>query len=223
MAGFNRATPPAVQITRFFLVRHALVEPSSRAFLYGAMDVALCDLALRQEAALYRWLAQRLPNPARWFVTNLSRTRATAAAIFAAGYPEAALEAEPAFAEQHLGEWQGLPHDALPPLLSVPAHPFWPHAGLEKPPGGESFTEMQARVAPALERRADLLAGQDVVIVAHGGSIRAMLAHAMGLTPDQALIFSIRNLSLTRIEKHGPDWRVASVNEEPWTPEPQAA
>lgn len=211
-----------MQITRFFLVRHALVEPSSRAFLYGAMDVALCDLALRQEAALYRWLAQRLPNPARWFVTSLSRTRATAAAIFAGGYPETPLEAEPAFAEQHLGEWQGLPHDALPPLLSAPAHPFWPHAGLEKPPGGESFTEMQARVAPALERRADLLAGQDVVIVAHGGSIRAMLAHAMGLTPDQALVFSIKNLSLTRIEKHGPDWRVASVNEEPWTPEPAA-
>lgn len=211
-----------MQITRFFLVRHALVEPSSRAFLYGAMDVALCDLALREEAALYRWLAQRLPNPARWFVTNLSRTRATAAAIFAGGYPETPLEAEPAFAEQHLGEWQGLPHDALPPLLSAPAHPFWPHAGLEKPPGGESFTEMQARVAPALERRADLLAGQDVVIVAHGGSIRAMLAHAMGLTPDQALVFSIKNLSLTRIEKHGPDWRVASVNEEPWTPEPMA-
>jgi alpha-ribazole phosphatase len=27
-------------------------------------------------------------------------------------------------------------------------------------------------------------------------------------------------LSLTRIEKHGLDWRVASVNEEPWTPPP---
>ena len=23
---------------------------------------------------------------------------------------------------------------------------------------------------------------------------------------------------LTRLEKHGPDWRVATVNEEPWTP-----
>ncbi|HEY4251437.1 MAG TPA: histidine phosphatase family protein [Roseomonas sp.] len=212
-----------MNITRFFLVRHALVEPSSRAFLYGAMDVALCDLALREEAALYRWLAQRLPQPARWFTSQLARTRATAAAIFAAGYPEVPLEAEPAFAEQHLGEWQGLPHDRLPPLLSAPAHPFWPHAGLEKPPGGESFTEMQARVAPALERRAALLAGQDVVIVAHGGSIRAMLAHAMGLAPDQALTFSIKNLGLTRIEKHGPDWRVVSVNEEPWTPAPVAS
>jgi broad specificity phosphatase PhoE len=87
--------------TRFFLVRHALVEPSARAVLYGSMDVGLCDLALQEEAASYRWLAERLPQPARWFVTNLSRTRATAAAVFAAGYPEADLEAEPDFAEQH--------------------------------------------------------------------------------------------------------------------------
>jgi len=73
--------------TRFFLIRHALVEPSARAMLYGNMDVALCDLALREEAALYRWLAARLPRPARWVVSTLSRTKFTAAAIFAAGYP----------------------------------------------------------------------------------------------------------------------------------------
>jgi broad specificity phosphatase PhoE len=117
-----------------------------------------------------------------------------------------------------LGEWQGIPHEALPALLTRPAHPFWPHAGEEHPPGGESFREVQARVAGVLERLATLLEGQDIVIVAHGGSIRAALSHAMGLSPDQALVFSIKNLSLTRIEKHGLDWRVASVNEEPWTP-----
>lgn len=204
--------------TRFFLVRHALVEPSARAMLYGNMDVALCDLALRQDAALYRWLAARLPAPARWFVTNLSRTRATAAAIFAAGYPETALEAEPDFAEQSLGQWQGIPHAALPALLTHPPHPFWPHHGEEKPPEGESFRDVLARVGGALERIAHGLEGQDVVIVAHGGSIRAALAHAMGLTPQQALGFSILNLSLTRIERHGTDWRVGAVNEEPWTP-----
>jgi len=204
--------------TRFFLVRHGLVEPSARAVLYGAMDVALCDHALREEAASYRWLAHRLPQPARWFVTNLSRTRFTAAAIFAAGYPETELATEPDFAEQHLGEWQGIPHEALPSLLKHPPHPFWPHGGEERPPGGESFRELQARVAAALERMATLLEGEDVVIIAHGGSIRAALAHAMGLNPDQALAFSIKNLSLTRLEKHGRAWRVAAVNEEPWTP-----
>ncbi len=204
--------------TRLFLIRHALVEPSARTIFYGDMDVSLCDLALRQEAALYRWLAARLPNPARWYVTNLSRTRATAAAIFAAGYPEAPLTTEPALAEQHLGEWQGVAHDALVERLRHPPHPFWPHGAEEEPPGGESFRRVQARVAAALERIAEAEAGGDVVIIAHGGSIRAALAHALGLTPHQALVFSIRNLGLTRLEKHGVDWRVATVNEEPWTP-----
>ena len=209
---------PVATITRLFLVRHALVEPSARAMLYGAMDVALCDATLREEAALHRWLAFRLPQPAHWVVSGLSRTRATAAAIFAAGYGETELAEEPDLAEQHLGEWQGLPHEALAERLRHAPHPFWPHGAEEKPPGGESFAEVRARVGPLIERLADRHAGGDVVAVAHGGSIRAAIAHALDLSAHQAFGFSIRNLGLTRLERHGADWRVAAVNEEPWTP-----
>ncbi len=207
-----------MDVTRFFLVRHALVEPSARAILYGSMDVALCDMALREEAALHRWLALRLPVPARWFVTPLSRTRATAAAIFAAGHPEQELAEEPDLAEQHLGDWQGITHEALVERLRHPAHPFWPHAADERPPGGESMDNVRLRVGAVMERLSAECRGQDVVVVAHGGSIRAALAHAMGLSAQQALGFSVKNLGLTRLERHGADWRVGSVNEEPWTP-----
>ncbi|MDP3415219.1 MAG: histidine phosphatase family protein [Falsiroseomonas sp.] len=200
-----------------FLVRHALVEPSARAVVYGSMDVALCELALRQEAAAYRWLAARLPEGARWVVTPLSRTRATAAAIFAAGYAPAPLEVEPDLAEQHLGDWQGLSHERFAALIRHPPHPFWPHAAEEKPPGGESFAEVVQRVSAVLDRLVQDAPGRDIVIVAHGGSIRAAIAQAMGLSPHQALIFSVRNLSMTRLERHGMDWRVAAVNEEPFT------
>lgn len=198
--------------TRFHLVRHALVEPSARATFYGSLDVALCEFALREEAALYRWLAARLPQPAHWVTSNLGRTRATAAAIFAAGYPEQHLHAEPDLAEQHLGEWQGISHEEFTRRLREPPHPFWPHGAEERPPGGESIADVIARVGPALER---LASGGDVVVVAHGGTIRAAVAHAMGLTPHQALMLSVKNLSLTRLEKHGADWRVVAVNEEP--------
>jgi len=202
--------------TRFHLIRHAVVEPAARATFYGSLDVALCDLALREEAALYRWLAGRLPRPARWVTSTLGRTRATAAAIFAGGYPEQPLLAEPDLAEQHLGDWQGIAHAALTERLRHPPHPFWPHAAEEEPPGGESFARLRDRVAPVLERLAATHPGEDVVVIAHGGSIRAALAHALDLSAYQALVFSIRNLGLTRLEKIGPDWRVISVNEEPW-------
>jgi broad specificity phosphatase PhoE len=203
--------------TRFFLVRHALVEPSARLTMYGTMDVGLCELALRQEAAAYRWLAARLPQPARWLVTPLSRTRATAAAIFAAGYPETPLETRPELIEQDLGEWQGLPHEAFAERLRHPPHPFWSIAAEERPPGGESFADVIGRVGPALDRLVAEHEGGDVVIVAHGGSIRAAVAHAMGVAPLAVLAFSIKNLSLTRLEKVGAAWRVAAVNEEPFT------
>ncbi|PZW45070.1 broad specificity phosphatase PhoE [Humitalea rosea] len=202
--------------TRFFLIRHALVEPSARAVLYGDMDVPLCGLSLLADAAAYRWLAGRLPAEANWVVTPLSRTHATAAAIFAsdAGLAPQPLAVEEHLREQTLGEWQGLPHDEAARRMLRPAHPFWPHGADERPPGGESLADVVLRVGAVMERLAETHAGKDVVIVAHGGSIRGAVAHATGITPHQVLQFSIRNLSLTRLEKRGPDWRVWAVNEE---------
>jgi broad specificity phosphatase PhoE len=198
-----------------------MVAPAARAMLYGAMDVGICDATMRQEAALYRWLAHRLPRPAAsWVVSSLSRTRRTAEAIFAAGYPEQALRTEPDLREQELGDWQGIPHEALVERLRHPPHPFWPHGAEEQPPGGESLTQLRARVAPVIDRLARDHEGGEVVIVAHGGTIRAALAHVLGLTPHQSLIFSIRNLGLTRLEKRGDDWRIEAVNEEPWAGPP---
>jgi len=205
-----------VTATRFFLIRHAIVEPSARVMMYGDMDVSVCALTMAAETAAYQWLASRLPPGARWFHTPLSRTRATAQAIFAGGYEEVELSVEPRFAEQHLGQWQGITHEAMTELLNDPPHPFWPHGAFERPPGGESLQDViQQRVGPALEELAERLSGMDVVIVAHGGSIRAAIAHALKLDPHQAFQFSVKNLSLTRIENHGGEWRVASVNEEP--------
>ena len=116
-------------------------------------------------------------------VTPLSRTRRTAEAIFAAGYPPAALAVEPDLAEQHLGEWQGLVHADLPARLTLPKHAFWPLSGWERPPGGESMAEVILRAGAVLERLAATHAGDDVVAVSHGGSIRAAVAHAL---PDRS-------------------------------------
>jgi alpha-ribazole phosphatase len=201
--------------TRFWLIRHAIVEENARAMLYGVMDVPLCETSLLEQAPMYRSLATRLPRPAVWKVTPLSRTRRTAEAIFAAGYPHAAPEVEPDLIEQSLGEWQGLPHADLPALLTLPKHAFWPLAGHERPPGGETMAEVVDRVGAALERLAARHDGEDVVIVSHGGSIRAAVAHCLGVGPDNALHLSIQNLSLTCLERNPEGWRVTCVNELP--------
>jgi alpha-ribazole phosphatase len=198
--------------THFWLIRHALVEENARAMLYGTMDVPLCPDSLVAQAPMYRALAAHLPRPATWVVTPLSRTRRTAEALMAAGYPATTLLVEPDLVEQHLGDWQGLAHAALPPLLTLPAHAFWPLGGEERPPGGESMAEVIARVGPAMERLAEAHDGGDVVVVSHGGAIRAAVAHALGITADNALHLSVQNISLTRLERHPAAWRVVNVN-----------
>jgi broad specificity phosphatase PhoE len=201
--------------TSFWLIRHALVDENARAVLYGTLDVELCPTSLLAQAPMYAALAARLPRPAHWVVTPLSRTRRTAEAIFAAGYPREELAVAPDLIEQHLGEWQGLAHAELPARLRFKPHAFWPLGGHERPPGGESMVEVIARTGAALEALTDRHPGEDVVAVSHGGTIRAAVAHALGIGPDNALHLAVQNLSLTRMERHPDGWRVVSVNELP--------
>ena len=199
--------------TRFWLIRHAIVDEVSRAVLYGRMDVTLCTASLAAQRATYRALAARLPHQAVWLVTPLQRTRRTAEEILAAGLPPATLDVEPGLTEQDLGAWQGLPHADLPARLTDSAHPFWPLSAAEVPPDGESMEHVLARVGATLEDLAQTHAGRDVVCVSHGGAIRAAVAHALGVGATAALHLSVQNLSLTVLERFAAGWRVVLVND----------
>jgi alpha-ribazole phosphatase len=201
--------------TRFWLIRHAIVEENARTIIYGTMDVELCPHSLRAQQPMYAALARRLPRPAVWLASPLSRTQRTAAAIFAAGYPEQALTIVPGLRELEFGEWQGLAYGDVSPLLTLPPHAFWPLAGEERPPGGESMADGIRRVGATMEALAETYAGCDVVAVSHGGAIRAAVAHALRIGADNALHLSIENISLTRLDRTQRGWRVACVNELP--------
>lgn len=197
----------------FWLIRHAVVEENARLINYGTMDVELCPQSLISQGAVYAGLARRLPRDAAWAVTPLSRTRRTAEAIFAAGYPAAPLEVVPGLIEQNMGTWQGRTHAEIPALLQQPAHAFWPLAGDEIPPEGESMAQVIVRVGATLEELALAHAGRNLVAVSHGGAIRAAVAHALGIDATNALHLSVQNLSLTCIERHARGWKVVCVNE----------
>jgi alpha-ribazole phosphatase len=217
--GFLDAPVLDAGVTRFWLVRHALVEENARLRLYGVLDVPLCEDSLVAQAPMYRALAARLPQDAAWLVTPLSRTQRTAQAIQEAGLQigrdPVPWTVEPRFIEQSMGDWHGLAHEALPERLSLPAHQFWSIAAEEQPPGGESMVQVCGRVAEALEELAARNAGRDMVVVSHGGAIRAAVAHALGCSAHTALHFSVQNLSVTILERFPDAWRVVAVNELP--------
>jgi alpha-ribazole phosphatase len=202
-----------IETTRFWLIRHALVDPEARKFLYGTDDVGICEDTMTAQTEAYAALGRRLPRPAVWLVTPLSRTLRTAQAIFGADYPETPLTVEPGLIEQSFGILQGTPGARLAEKLALPAHDFWPTSHAERPEGGESFDDVILRVGSVIERLGHDHAGQDIVAVCHGGVIRAAVAHVLGLGGEQALRLTVGNISLTRIERRRAAWRVVSANE----------
>lgn len=203
-------------ITRFWFIRHGLVEANARKVMYGTTDVPLCPEAIHSQRYAYEALARRLPRNALWVSSPLQRARDTARLLCeVSGRTEMTLDIEPGFVEQSIGDWHGTPHESFTSLLSLPPNPFWPLAATETPPGGESMLDVCARVGQTLEVRAKAQVGRDTIIVSHGGTIRAAIAHALKVHPDTALRFSVQNLSLSIIESINGLWRVVKINELP--------
>lgn len=202
--------------THWWWIRHAPVTEHAR--IYGQRDVD-SDVT---NAEVFRALAAELPRNAVWLTSNLTRTVQTADAIIAAiderHRPRQKPFAVPEFAEQHLGDWQGLDREEF--YRTRRKAPFWFGPADERAPGGESFKDLIARVRPAIERITQEYAGRDIVAVTHGGTIKAMLSAALELSPDRALAFSIDNCSLTRADHFRADdsdyWRIGTVNHRPW-------
>src|SRR6201985_878038 len=185
---------PGVVTTRWWWVRHAPVR-SDGANIYGQKDIA-CDTGDRE---VFEAVAKILPRNAVWYASSLMRTHQTADAIWAAGFPKpSAMPHIVALAEQHLGEWQGMNRAAF--LASRPAGSHW-FAAIDVPaPGGESFMDLYNRVRGAIERITTTHAGQDIIAVAHGGTIKAAVGLALGGLPEKGLAFDVDNCSVTRLD-----------------------
>jgi alpha-ribazole phosphatase len=205
---------PQVIATRWWWVRHAPVREDGGC-IYGQKDLG-CDTSDR---VVFEAVGKILPRNAVWYASNLKRTHQTAQAIWAAGFPTPAdMPHVEAFAEQHLGELQGMNRAAF--YASLPVGTHW-LTGIDEPaPGGESFMDLYHRVSGAIERINAEQAGRDIIAVAHGGTIRAAVGLALGGQPDKGLAFDIDNCSVTRLDHlasaNYTGWRLPMVNQQPW-------
>ena len=200
-------------VTRWWLVRHAPVVGQSGR-IYGSNDVE-ADVS---DEALFRKLANNLPNDSVMVTSRLTRAIHTANALIKSGLRIEARVVEEDLGEQDFGAWQGLTwEDISASDEAAGSHKFWTAPASHTPPDGESFHDVVERVGRVVQRLTDHHSGRDIVAVIHGGSIRAALAHALALDPEIALGFATEYLSTTRIDHVSGDgaggtWRVAFVN-----------
>jgi len=202
--------------TRLWWVRHAPV-PEAGDIMYGSNDVD-CDCS---DAFVFNGVAARLPDNARWFHSPLKRTRQTADALIAAGAKPKSLEEDPRIIEINFGDYNGRKLEELFAERKDNYVGFFPMPPHKAPPNGESFTELALRIDAFTNDIHQKYAGEDIVVVAHRGTILAALHNALQLPLDTSVSFRIDNVSLSRLWRYsnipadGPQYKLGEVG---WLP-----
>jgi alpha-ribazole phosphatase len=163
------------------LARHGETAYNAQARYQGQTDLRLSRVGRRQAAALASRLAHEGIHAV--YASDLRRASETAATI--AAPHRLPVRGEPRLREMAFGAWEGLTHAEIgerdPQALAA-----WQADPLGSvPPGGESLTQMAARVRSAFDSIIALHPEQTVLLVAHGGPLRVLLCLALGL-PCQA-------------------------------------
>ncbi len=198
---------PDARPTLVLLVRHGVTPTTGRVLPGRAPGLHLADEGRRQADAVAKRIAV-LPRLAAIYTSPLERARETAAPIARAC--RLALRVERGLLEVDFGEWTGESLARLGKMAewtAVQRHP----SGFRFP-GGESFTEMQARVTGALGRLVARHKGRTVVAVFHADPIKAAVAHALGTHLDLFQRIAIAPASVTAIAYRDQGPTVLTVN-----------
>jgi broad specificity phosphatase PhoE len=181
-------------MSKLILLRHGESSGNrDRIFATSPHDLPLTELGYRQALDA----AQRITELFRpEIVVTSAYRRASETARIIAGALGLPLEVEPNLHEREIGAHRGRSYDSF--LTEPDYDPQRPWAW--KPQGGESYEEVQARVAPILDRLAAAHPNRDVVIVSHGGVMVCLWAYVAG-TWDGGYVPP--NCGMVLIE-HGP-------------------
>ena len=95
--------------------------------------------------------------------------------------------------ERHYGDLQGLNKDETRKKFGEEQVKLWRRSYDIAPPGGESLKDTAARTIPYFESHIlpDLKAGKNVLVAAHGNSLRSIVMALDHLTKDQVLSLEI--------------------------------
>ncbi len=179
---------------RLLLVRHGQSEWNAERRLQGQADIGLSQLGKSQADAL-RPVIEKV-GPCRAISSDLRRASETATRV-----STTAAKLTDALREIDVGDWTGR---AIADIRTEdePAYQAW-RAGNAAPSGGESWAGFTDRVSQAIEDERDTPC-QNLLVVCHGGVIRALLQHFVGLAPAHIIPVAPASLSALRLGNGKP-------------------
>ncbi|MEK3720744.1 histidine phosphatase family protein [Paenibacillus sp. FSL H8-0034] len=190
------------------LIRHGVTDVNREPIFQGQMNNPLAIEGTRQA----QLLAARLSfvKVDVLYSSDLLRAVQTAAIIVKPHDKEIRTSSQ--LREINRGDWTGMSYKAC--AAADPAG--WQASRINpefRSPGGESFVDLHKRVVTEIERIAMLHRGTHIVIVTHGGPIRAFLRHAVGLPAHHMQTFEAANTSISRFKLEDQQWSLLQFND----------
>lgn len=179
-------------MARLVLLRHGESQWNLENRFTGWVDVPLSPRGI-QEA---KNAGEKL-RPYRFdraFTSVLQRANETLRlALEVIGQTAVPTEKDKALNERMYGELQGLNKAETAKKYGDDQVKIWRRSYDVRPPGGESLKDTAERVLPYYEKviKPRLLAGETILIAAHGNSLRALVMELEQLTKEQVLELNI--------------------------------
>ena len=194
-------------------IRHG--EPEGGVKYRGSLDDPLSELGWQQ---LRSSVEQAQAAGARWdAVISSPMRRCQAFAREVADQQDLPLILMPDLRELCFGELEGMtPSEAWvhsPGLLRK----LWLDPEGHTPPGGEPFGEFIARVKTGIDQLLAQFSDQHILVVAHGGVIRAMLTACFHFSPRDTFCIEVPYAGMTRTKAYrhedgSVDFSLAFIN-----------
>jgi len=177
---------------KLYLVRHGEAE-GSEGRAVGQLDLPLSDLGIRNlEALAACWQGS---SPVRLYASDLHRAIDSARILANRFRIEPILDAR--LREVSFGDWEGRDWDEIY-TSDRQRYDAWTERWWDlAPPGGESFADLAER---ALAWFQDLGEGPDTIVVAHGGSIRALLVELLAIPRERAFDLQLSPARVSAVE-----------------------
>lgn len=190
-----------------FLLRHGHTVETSHQCYIGQSDVELSPSGIRQAEEWADWFS-RVPLK-HVACSDLKRSAETAAII--GRRCEIQPTVFPKLKEIDLGEWEGLAFQYVRTHYPDDYRRRGELIAAFRPPGGESFLDLQARVIPQFQQIMDT-SEETILIVGHAGTNRVLLCHILGMPLKNLFRIKQDFGALNMVEIHSSGWRVQSLN-----------
>ncbi len=100
--------------------------------------------------------------------------------------------------EMDFGDWEGVTATELAATDADRLNAFWQDPINQTPPGGEPFQLFQQRVLDGWHATIRQ-ASEGILLVSHGGPIRIILAHSLGMPPQNLMRLEVPHASLSQV------------------------